>query len=192
MGLPGFAAIILAAGEGSRLNSARPKVLHEIAGQAMICHVIAALRPLEPAADSRRRRPRHGRGRACRRAVADRHTVPAARHRRRGAHGAPGARRPARRRRARSPISSYCMAIRRSSAPKRLPPCSTHDAARPKPPSRSPVFGRPIRALMAVSCSTGTAGSPASSRRRTRVRKSWRSGCAMAGSWRSPRATPST
>src|SRR4051812_872339 len=50
VGLPGFAAIILAAGEGSRLNSARPKVLHEIAGQAMICHVIAALRPLAPAA----------------------------------------------------------------------------------------------------------------------------------------------
>jgi bifunctional UDP-N-acetylglucosamine pyrophosphorylase/glucosamine-1-phosphate N-acetyltransferase len=46
---PGFAAIILAAGEGSRLNSARPKVLHEIAGQAMIRHVIAALQPLEPA-----------------------------------------------------------------------------------------------------------------------------------------------
>src|SRR3954469_1969447 len=50
VGLPGFAAIILAAGEGSRLKSARPKVLHEIAGQAMISHVIAALRPLEPAA----------------------------------------------------------------------------------------------------------------------------------------------
>src|SRR5918998_57116 len=46
---PGFVAIILAAGEGSRLNSARPKVLHEIAGQAMIRHVTAALRPLEPA-----------------------------------------------------------------------------------------------------------------------------------------------
>src|SRR3954454_20139 len=49
VGLPGFAAIILAAGEGSRLNSARPKVLHEIAGQTMIRHVIAALRSLEPA-----------------------------------------------------------------------------------------------------------------------------------------------
>ena len=49
MSPPGFAAIILAAGEGSRLNSARPKVLHEIAGQAMIRHVIAALRPLAPA-----------------------------------------------------------------------------------------------------------------------------------------------
>jgi len=44
-----FAAIILAAGEGTRLNSARPKVLHEIAGQAMIRHVIDALRPLDPA-----------------------------------------------------------------------------------------------------------------------------------------------
>src|SRR3954453_21419785 len=49
MNPPGFAAIVLAAGEGSRLNSARPKVLHEIAGQTMIRHVIAALRPLEPA-----------------------------------------------------------------------------------------------------------------------------------------------
>ena len=45
-----FAAIILAAGEGTRLNSARPKVLHEIAGTPMIRHVIDALRPLDPAA----------------------------------------------------------------------------------------------------------------------------------------------
>lgn len=49
MSPPGFAAVILAAGEGTRLKSARPKVLHEIAGQAMIRHVIAALRPLAPA-----------------------------------------------------------------------------------------------------------------------------------------------
>src|SRR6476469_4872990 len=45
-----FAAIILAAGEGTRLNSALPKVLHEVAGQPMIRHVIGALQPLEPAA----------------------------------------------------------------------------------------------------------------------------------------------
>ncbi len=45
-----FAAIVLAAGEGTRLNSARPKVLHEIAGQPMIRHVLDALRPLDPAA----------------------------------------------------------------------------------------------------------------------------------------------
>src|SRR5437764_12352932 len=44
-----FAAVILAAGEGTRLNSATPKVLHEIAGQPMIRYVIDALAPLEPA-----------------------------------------------------------------------------------------------------------------------------------------------
>jgi bifunctional UDP-N-acetylglucosamine pyrophosphorylase/glucosamine-1-phosphate N-acetyltransferase len=44
-----FAAIILAAGEGTRFNSAVPKVLHEIAGRPMIRHVIEALRPLDPA-----------------------------------------------------------------------------------------------------------------------------------------------
>jgi bifunctional UDP-N-acetylglucosamine pyrophosphorylase / glucosamine-1-phosphate N-acetyltransferase len=45
-----FAAIILAAGEGTRLKSAGPKVLHQIAGQPMIRYVIDALRPLDPAA----------------------------------------------------------------------------------------------------------------------------------------------
>ncbi len=33
-------AVILAAGIGSRMNSARPKVMHEIAGRSMIAHVI--------------------------------------------------------------------------------------------------------------------------------------------------------
>jgi bifunctional UDP-N-acetylglucosamine pyrophosphorylase / glucosamine-1-phosphate N-acetyltransferase len=45
-----FAAIVLAAGEGSRMQSTMPKVLHEIAGRPMIRHVLAALQPLEPAA----------------------------------------------------------------------------------------------------------------------------------------------
>jgi bifunctional UDP-N-acetylglucosamine pyrophosphorylase / glucosamine-1-phosphate N-acetyltransferase len=45
-----FAAIVLAAGEGTRMRSAKPKVLHEVAGRAMIAHVLDALRPLEPAA----------------------------------------------------------------------------------------------------------------------------------------------
>src|SRR5579884_2831560 len=44
-----FAAVILAAGEGTRMNSAVPKVLHEIAGRPMIRHLAEALRPLEPA-----------------------------------------------------------------------------------------------------------------------------------------------
>jgi hypothetical protein len=36
-------AIVLAAGEGTRMRSARPKVLHEIAGQSMLSHVLAAV-----------------------------------------------------------------------------------------------------------------------------------------------------
>jgi bifunctional UDP-N-acetylglucosamine pyrophosphorylase / glucosamine-1-phosphate N-acetyltransferase len=43
-----FVAIVLAAGEGTRLNSVRPKVLHEVAGQPMIRHVLDALEPLRP------------------------------------------------------------------------------------------------------------------------------------------------
>jgi bifunctional UDP-N-acetylglucosamine pyrophosphorylase / glucosamine-1-phosphate N-acetyltransferase len=36
-------AIILAAGEGTRMSSARPKVLHEIAGQSMLAHALSSL-----------------------------------------------------------------------------------------------------------------------------------------------------
>ncbi len=45
-----FAAIILAAGEGTRMQSSLPKVLHELAGWPMVRHVGEALRPLGPAA----------------------------------------------------------------------------------------------------------------------------------------------
>jgi bifunctional UDP-N-acetylglucosamine pyrophosphorylase / glucosamine-1-phosphate N-acetyltransferase len=45
-----FAAIILAAGEGTRMQSRLPKVLHALAGWPMIRHVAEALRPLQPAA----------------------------------------------------------------------------------------------------------------------------------------------
>jgi len=37
-----FAIAIMAAGKGTRLKSKRPKVLHEIGGQALLLHVIAA------------------------------------------------------------------------------------------------------------------------------------------------------
>ncbi|HTW53300.1 MAG TPA: bifunctional UDP-N-acetylglucosamine diphosphorylase/glucosamine-1-phosphate N-acetyltransferase GlmU [Stellaceae bacterium] len=47
---PPFAAIVLAAGEGTRMCSALPKVLHEVAGQPMVGHVLAALEPLAPQA----------------------------------------------------------------------------------------------------------------------------------------------
>lgn len=38
--------IILAAGEGTRMKSATPKVLHEIAGRSLVGHVLAASQPL--------------------------------------------------------------------------------------------------------------------------------------------------
>ena len=41
-------AIILAAGEGTRMKSARPKVLHQIAGRSLIGHVLAATSSLQP------------------------------------------------------------------------------------------------------------------------------------------------
>lgn len=42
MDATGFAIAIMAAGKGTRLKSKRPKVLHEIGGQALLLHVIAA------------------------------------------------------------------------------------------------------------------------------------------------------
>ena len=45
----GFAVAIMAAGKGTRLKSKRPKVLHEVGGQALLLHVIAAAKTLVPA-----------------------------------------------------------------------------------------------------------------------------------------------
>jgi bifunctional UDP-N-acetylglucosamine pyrophosphorylase/glucosamine-1-phosphate N-acetyltransferase len=45
-----LAAIILAAGSGTRMKSALPKVMHPIAGRPMIAYPLEALRPLSPAA----------------------------------------------------------------------------------------------------------------------------------------------
>jgi bifunctional UDP-N-acetylglucosamine pyrophosphorylase / glucosamine-1-phosphate N-acetyltransferase len=43
-------AIVLAAGEGTRMRSARPKVLHEVAGRSLLAHVLAAIGAIEPSA----------------------------------------------------------------------------------------------------------------------------------------------
>jgi bifunctional UDP-N-acetylglucosamine pyrophosphorylase/glucosamine-1-phosphate N-acetyltransferase len=43
-----IAAIVLAAGKGTRMKSALPKVLHRIAGHPMVCHVIDATKLLAP------------------------------------------------------------------------------------------------------------------------------------------------
>jgi bifunctional UDP-N-acetylglucosamine pyrophosphorylase / glucosamine-1-phosphate N-acetyltransferase len=45
------AIVIMAAGKGTRLKSRRPKVLHEIGGQPLLAHVIAAARQVFPAQD---------------------------------------------------------------------------------------------------------------------------------------------
>ena len=40
-----LAAIVLAAGEGSRIRSDTPKVLHELCGRPMVLHVVDASSP---------------------------------------------------------------------------------------------------------------------------------------------------
>ena len=40
---PDCLAVILAAGEGTRMKSARPKVLHEVAGRPLLAHVLAGV-----------------------------------------------------------------------------------------------------------------------------------------------------
>ncbi|MET9516733.1 bifunctional UDP-N-acetylglucosamine diphosphorylase/glucosamine-1-phosphate N-acetyltransferase GlmU [Streptomyces sp. NPDC002994] len=45
---PAAAVVVLAAGEGTRMKSAIPKVLHEISGRSLVGHVVAASRELNP------------------------------------------------------------------------------------------------------------------------------------------------
>ena len=40
--------IVLAAGEGKRMRSSTPKVLHRVAGRSLLAHVLGAVAPLEP------------------------------------------------------------------------------------------------------------------------------------------------
>ena len=44
-----LAVVVLAAGQGTRMRSAKPKVLHEIAGLPMVVHVLATALSLQPA-----------------------------------------------------------------------------------------------------------------------------------------------
>ena len=44
-----LAVVVLAAGQGTRMKSARAKVLHELAGRPLLGHVLAAITPLAPA-----------------------------------------------------------------------------------------------------------------------------------------------
>jgi len=40
------AVVVLAAGEGTRMRSTLPKVLHEMAGRTLVGHMLAAAAPL--------------------------------------------------------------------------------------------------------------------------------------------------
>ncbi|MEW1721407.1 bifunctional UDP-N-acetylglucosamine diphosphorylase/glucosamine-1-phosphate N-acetyltransferase GlmU [Streptomyces sp. NPDC093109] len=42
------AVVVLAAGEGTRMKSRTPKVLHEVCGRSLVGHVVSAARELEP------------------------------------------------------------------------------------------------------------------------------------------------
>ena len=48
MSLPAIAAVILAAGHGTRMKSATPKVLHEIGARSMLAHVMLTAERLAP------------------------------------------------------------------------------------------------------------------------------------------------
>ena len=43
------AVVILAAGAGKRMQSTLPKILHALAGQPMICHLLQSVREIRPA-----------------------------------------------------------------------------------------------------------------------------------------------
>jgi len=45
-GKSGIAAVVLAAGKGTRMKSALPKVMHEVAGRAMVLHVLGAVKAI--------------------------------------------------------------------------------------------------------------------------------------------------
>ena len=45
----GINVVILAAGQGKRMRSRLPKVLHPLAGRPLISHVVATARALKPA-----------------------------------------------------------------------------------------------------------------------------------------------
>src|ERR1051326_4129672 len=49
--MKGLAALVLAAGKGTRMRSRLPKVLHPLAGRPLLYHVLAAVEGLTPSAE---------------------------------------------------------------------------------------------------------------------------------------------
>ncbi len=44
----GLAVVILAAGQGTRMKSSLPKVLHQLGGRSLLAHVLSTAIELEP------------------------------------------------------------------------------------------------------------------------------------------------
>ena len=53
-----LAIVVLAAGQGTRMKSALPKLLHPLAGMPIVSHVLATAAALDAAARRHRRAPR--------------------------------------------------------------------------------------------------------------------------------------
>ena len=148
MNASAFAALILAAGKGTRMKSALPKVLHRVADRPMIGHVLRAVAPLGAARervvvigpgmdDGARRRSRRPR--------------PPSRPSRSAPRDAVAGR--ARRRWPASPATCWCsMATRRWSPPRPWSGCWPSGGGRPAPavvvlgmrPAEPGAYGRLI------------------------------------------------
>ena len=141
-----LSAIVLAAGEGTRMRSNRPKPLHLLCGRAMLLYVLDALADCRCRPSRRRRRPRRrarhqeAPGRGTRPAARLRRAARAAGHRRRRErrpHRVPR-RRPRRRRRARAARRHAAAASRHRGAARRSITATPTPRAPCSPPA-SPI-----------------------------------------------------
>ena len=149
------AVIVLAAGEGTRMRTATPKMLNEVCGRPMLGHVLAAARELRPerlilvvsdlAGQVASLRPRVLPGSDARRAGAPRFLG----HRARGAHGDRVARRD------RTAPWSCCSPTRRCCAARRWPAWSP-STRRAGAAVTVLTARRPTRRATAGSCGTRT------------------------------------
>ena len=183
------AALILAAGEGTRMRSAVPKVLHPIGGRSLLGHAVHAVAELDPeqlvvVARARRRPGAGGRHRARRRAGPPGHrrrAGAAAGHRPRGAVRARRAARRHHRPRARH-LRRRAAAVRRHARHAAWP--STPRPGRrsrwsppssPTPPATAAWCARRdgtvTRIVEQADATRGGAGDPRGQLRRVRVRR---------------------
>ena len=152
-----LSAVVLAAGEGTRMRSTRPKPLHLLCGRPMVLHVLDALAELRRRPRRRRRRPRRRAGHQD--AAGAGAAGPAARLRR-AARAAGHGRRRVGRRSPPSPTttstttatSSCSPATRRCCGRRRWPPWSASTAPPARPARSSPPclddptgYGRVVR-----------------------------------------------